>query len=253
MKMNDRRGNSAGFTLIEIMAAAAIAAASIAAIVVATVKAQHRSAIRDVPTLVQQVQTALVTYTQKVGGSPYPPITNAPATSSIPTTGALLGAAAPATVSAAATIDNVLLTEGVMEKAIHLAIGSANNTPAGAGTAPLLWNTTTNTFYCNPDAAPNQDFTLVPRVICSLSTANVPGTDGTNYYTANSGTSLPANTRVVTLVIPGVSATDAADCANFVNNTSTATSSAANTLGRVTYAAPNAAGQVTLYCLVATY
>jgi len=94
---------------------------------------------------------------------------------------------------------------------------------------------------------------LVPRVICSLSTANVPGTDGTNYYTANSGTSLPANTRVVTLVIPGVSATDAADCANFINNTSTATSSAANTLGRVAYAAPNATGLVTLYCLVATY
>lgn len=253
MKRNDKRGKSAGFTLIEIMAAAAIAAASIAAIVVATVKAQHRSAIRDVPTVIQQVQTALVTFTQKVGGSPYPPITNAPATSSIPTTGPLLGAAPAATVSAAATIDNVLLTEGVMEKAIHLAIGSANNTPAGAGTAPLLWSTTTNTFYCNPDAVPNQDFTLVPRVICSLSTTNVPGTDGTNYYTNSSATSLPANTRVVTLVIPGVSAADAADCANYINNTSTATSAAANTLGRVTYAAPNAAGQVTLYCLVATY
>jgi len=253
MKMNDKQGNSAGFTLIEIMAAAAIAAAAVAAVVVGVVKAQHTAAIRNVPIVIQEVKTGLATLTQKVGGSPYPPITNAPATSSIPTSGALLGAATASAVSAAATIDNVLLTEGDMDRPIHISVGSANNTPAGAGTAPLLWNTTTNTFYCSPDAAPNVDYTQMTRVICSLSTTDVPGTDGSNYYTTNAGTSLNANTRVVTLVIPGVSATDAADIANLVNNSSTAVSSTANTTGSVTYAAPNSAGTTTLYCLVAQY
>ena len=57
MKMNDKQGNSAGFTLIEIMAAAAIAAAAVAAVVVGVVKAQHTAAIRNVPIVIQEVKT----------------------------------------------------------------------------------------------------------------------------------------------------------------------------------------------------
>ena len=47
--------------------------------------------------------------------------------------------------------------------------------------------------------------------------------------------------------------TCAANIANLINNSSTASSSAANATGNVTYTAPNAAGTTTLYCLVAQY
>ena len=145
----------------------------------------------------------------------------------------------------------MLLAEGDIDKPINLDFGSRVNVPGGTSTAPLLWNPTTNAFYCNPDAAPTQDFSNMTHVQCAMSTTNPPGTDGTNFYLDNSLTSLPTSTRVVALIIPGVTINDAIALANYVNNSTTATVTG-NTAGPVTYGTPTN-GLVTVYYHIAHY
>ena len=129
-----------------------------------------------------------------------------------------------------------------------------DNTPTGTMAHPLLWSPTGNYFYCNPDAAPDFNYTLVPHLMCQLSTTNVPGTDGTNFYLDASLTPLPTNSRVVCLMIPGVLGSDAAQLSNQYDNKNTSTATAAVTTGRVAYAVPNATtGLTTVYMYVANY
>ena len=246
-----KRKHNSGMTLAEVMGVAAISAAVLGVVITAVVKARQSTAYKNVPALIDQAKSAIMTATQKPGGLAYPPLTYETATGAIPTTGALLGAASASVVSNAATLDNALLSEGVLDKPINLDFGTRTNTPNGSNTAPLLWNPATHTFYCSPDAAPTQDYSSMTRLICAMSTTNAPGTDGTNYYLDNSGTSLPTSTRVVTLVIPGVGINDAITCANYINNSATATVTG-NTAGPATYGAP-VNGVVTMYCHVTHY
>jgi competence protein ComGC len=246
-----KRKNNSGMTLVETLGVMAIIAAALAITITSVIKSRQATAYKNVPALVDQIKAGLMTFTQKTGGMAYPPLTYETATGGIPTTGALLGAATAAVVSKAATIDTVLLAEGIIDKPISLDFGSKVNVPNGSSTAPLLWNAATNSFYCNPDAAPTQDFTPMTHIQCAMSTTNAPGTDGTNFYLDNSNTSLPTSTRVVALIIPGVTTNDAIALANYVNNSTSATATG-NTSGPVTYGTPTN-GTVTVYYHVAHY
>jgi hypothetical protein len=203
---------------------------------------------------VQHVQSALQQFVQKPGGLGYPPITNAASTSAFNLNGSALGAASASTISNACILDNVLLAERFMESPVAVGLGSANNAPTGTMTHPLLWSATGNYFYCNPDAAPDFNYSAVPHLMCQLSTASTPGTDGTNFFLDASQSALPTNARVVCLMIPGVQGTDAAALANQMDNKTTASATAANTVGRVTYAAPGATtGTTTIYVYIAHF
>ena len=86
-----------------------------------------------------------------------------------------------------------------------------------------------------------------------MSSAAVPGIDGSNFYLDASNTSIPTSSRVVCIVIPGILAADAAALANLMDNKSSASAAAANTNGRVAYAAPGASGITTVYIYVGHY
>jgi type II secretory pathway pseudopilin PulG len=250
-KNRQKLTSTSGFTLLEIMGVAAIAALIVAGSITAVVKSRQRAAMRNVPSVVDQIKAALTTFTSKSGGMAYPPLTVETATGSIPTTGALLGAASATVVTKACTLDNVLLTETVIDKPINLDFGTRTNVPNGTSTAPVIWNTSTNTFNCVPDATPTQDFSNMTHLQCAMSTTNAPGTDGTNFFLDNSGTAMATNTRVVALVIPGVGINDAIALANYVSNSTSATATG-NTMGPVAYATPTA-GLTTVYYYIAAY
>jgi prepilin-type N-terminal cleavage/methylation domain-containing protein len=251
---NQKLNSTQGFTLLEILGVLAIIGLIAGIVAVGVNKGRKSAGVTNVIGTAQHVQSALQQFVQKPGGLGYPPITNSANTSAFVLNGATLSAATAATISNACTLDSVLLTERFLESPINVGLGSANNSPTGTMAHPLLWNPTNNYFYCSPDAAPDFNYTNVPHLMCQLSTTNVPGTDGTNFYLDASQTALPANARVVALMIPGVQGTDAAALANQMDNKSTALATAANTLGRVTYIAPNAlSGLTTVYIYIANF
>ena len=246
--------STAGFTLLEILGVLAIIGVLAAIAVVGVNKGRKAGSVTNAIGTVSHVQSALQGFLQKPGGLGYIPLTNAAAAASFNLSGTNLQAASAATISKACTLDTVLLTERYLESPVALGLGSANNAPSGTQAHPLLWSTTGNYFYCNPDAAPDFDYTLVPHLMCQLSTTNVPGTDGTNFYLDASLTALPTNSRVVCLMIPGVLGSDAALLSTQYDNKSTSTATAAVTAGRVTYAAPSVTtGLTTVYIYVANY
>jgi prepilin-type N-terminal cleavage/methylation domain-containing protein len=255
METNKRKtanaSKTAGFTIPEVLAVLAIGAAVAAIAITAVVKARQQASYKLPSQLVDNIKGSLQVFTQKTGAMSYPPLTYETATGSIPTSGALLGAASASVVSKAATLDVVFLSEGINDKPTNLDFGGRAINPGGTTTAPLLWNSSTNVFFCNPDAAPTQDFSGMTHIQCALSTSNAPGSDGTNFFLDPSNTALPTGTRVVSLVIPSVTTNDAVNLANYVNNNSTATVTG-NTSGAVAYGTP-VNGLVTVYYYVASY
>lgn len=241
------------FTLIEILGVLAIIGALASILIVNVNRGRKVGNVTNAIGTVNAVKNALQAYLQKPGGLGYLPITSAASTTAFNLSGAILQAGSAATISKACTLDTLLRTEQMLDGPVNLGLG-LGSTPSGAQTKPLLWSPTLNAFYCNPDAVPDFDYTNVPRVICQLSTSATPGTDGTNFFLDASLTALPANTRVVSLVIPGVLGADAAMLANQYDNKSSAVATAATTTGRVAYAAPSATtGLTTVYVYVSSY
>jgi prepilin-type N-terminal cleavage/methylation domain-containing protein len=246
--------SSQGFTLVEILGVLAIIGLIAGIVAVGVNKGRKAAAITNVIGTVQHVQSALQQFVQKPGGLGYPPVTSAATTAGFVLNGTSLSAASASAISNAATLDSILLTERFLESPVNVGLGSANNQPTGAMAHPLLWSPTGNYFYCNPDSAPDFNYSNVPHIICQLSTTNVPGTDGSNFYLDASLTAIPTNSRVVCLMIPGVLGQDAATLSNQMDNKTTASATAANTLGRVTYVAPSApSGLTTVYIYVANF
>ena len=246
--------SSQGFTLVEILGVLAIIGLIAGIVAVGFNKGRKAAAITNVIGTAQHVESALQQFVQKPGGLGYPPVTSSATASAFVLSGTNLSAASAATISSAATLDSVLLTERFLESPVNVGLGSANNQPTGTMLHPLLWSPTGNYFYCNPDSAPDFNYSNVPHLICQLSTTNVPGVDGSNFYLDASQTALAANTRVVCLMIPGVLGQDAATLSNQMDNKTTASATAANTLGRVTYAAPSApSGLTTVYVYIGNF
>ena len=241
------------FTLIEILGVLAIIGALASILIVNVNRGRKVGNVTNAIGTVNAVKNALQSYLQKPGGLGYIPLTSSASAAAMNLTGAILQAGSAATISKACTVDTLLRAEQMLDGPVTLGLGSGS-TPSGGQTKPLLWNPSLNTFYCNPDAVPDFDYTNVPRIICQLSSAATPGTDGTNFFLDASLTALAANARVVSLVIPNVLGTDAAMLANQYDNKSSATATAAVTAGRVAYAAPSATtGLTTVYVYVNSY
>lgn len=251
MKINKTsRKHNGGFTLLELLGALAV----IGILSVLSVPA-IRSSIRDskfnaTMKQVETVETAVSALAKKQGGPGYPPLTEGAATTAFTYTGTLGAATAPV-IAKAAVLDNVFLAEGLISKPLDIRIGSSTM----VGTTELLWSPTSNAYYTAGDVVPSRDYSSGTRVECQLSTTTAPSSAaGTNFWLGRETTStgnLPANARVVSLVIPNVTGTDAKELADRYNNNSAASATALNDYGRAVYAAPNATtGLTTVYIYI---
>jgi prepilin-type N-terminal cleavage/methylation domain-containing protein len=250
MKQSSKSAATAAFTLLEITVVLVIIGLLIAIAIPGAKSLLKHGQITNVTGTAASLDKAVLGLVTKSGGPAYPPITSSSAAAAFPLTGTL-GGANGSTLTAACTLDNVLITEGLLQSPINVNIGTTGATPTGSH--PMIWNPGTNTFSTVGDVAPDFNYSGQPHSFCALSTTNVPGTDGTNYLLDNSGTNLAANTRVVTFVIPNVAIADAAAIADKRDNITNASTVGANTTGTVTYAAPNAAGLTTVYIHIAHY
>ena len=242
-----------GFTLVELLSVIAIIA-----ILTAFAVPAIRAHIRDTKyaATMKQVETsevAVASLVKKLSGPGYPPLTESTNIAAFSMIGTV-GGVADDVFSKASILDNVLLAEGLLSKPLDIPFG----TPNRPGRWELLWAPDSNAFYTNGDAATNRDYTNTNRLECQLTTSAAPSAaTGANFWlsadTSATG-NLPPNSRVVSLIIVGIAATDAAELANRYNNNRNATATAANNNGRVVYPAPDAnTGLTTAYIYIAHY
>jgi prepilin-type N-terminal cleavage/methylation domain-containing protein len=148
----------------------------------------------------------------------------------------------PLTV-AASRIDDLLITAGLLDTRFLVKIGTQPGTTALAG---ATWSNATGTWIATGGVSQATQ----SRVISLTSApAAIPGVAGTNYR-LDGTTDLPAAARVVSCVLPGVTLNDARELSLKLDGdamTQPVSSALADTSGKVTYAAPAAAGTTTVY------
>ncbi len=201
------------FTLIEILAVLAVIAAIIAIGVPAIARVLQGGRVRNAQGTASVVKSALTQYLSRPGSPGTLPVTEG---TSSALTAEYSGSGSPsaAAIAAAATLDNVLLAEGVLERPISLRLGS--QTAAATGLANgFAWVPSTQMF--TGTAAPTLSYAAASRVECSVSDGvSNPGATGQSagsaacaFNLAGNGVLLPSGSRVAYLIIRGVPAVPA--------------------------------------------
>jgi prepilin-type N-terminal cleavage/methylation domain-containing protein len=243
-----------GFTLVEILAVLAVIAAIIAIGIPAIAKVLQSGRLRNAEGTANVVRSAVAAFLTKPGSPGTLPVTESALTAApvLPAsqwtgTAALNTAAA----SKAATLDNILLAEGVLDRPLSLRMGE-QNFALPSGSVALSWSTSTESFT-NTTAA-TADYTNASRVECAICDGvNNPGVTGAAaaattansiacaFNLAGNGALIPAGTRVAYLILKSVPDSDAyqlaldVDGPNLVQNTAAAPASLDQSQGAVTY------------------
>jgi prepilin-type N-terminal cleavage/methylation domain-containing protein len=157
----------------------------------------------------------------------------------------------PTTVNTS-RIDDLLVTAGLLNSRFTVKLGTQPTNPPPAG---ATWSNATGTWVATTTGAVSQ--ATQSRLICLNSNTTAPSTAaGTNYYLTGATVNLPAGSRVVSAVIPGVSLNEAREMSLRLDGdsmTQPVTSSAADNAGRVVYGAANGAGLYTVYVYLAHF
>ena len=247
-----RHRRRAGFTLIEILAVLAIIAAIIAIGVPAIAKVLQNGRVRNVEGTASVVKSALTEYLSKPGSPGTLPVTEG---TSAALTAEYTGVGSPtaAAIAAAATLDNVLLAEGVLERPIGVRMGTQNAVITGTANG-FAWVPASESF--TGTAAPTMTYATLSRVECSVSDGvNNPGVTGQTmgsaacaFNLAGNGTLIASGSRVAYLIVKSVPDADAfqlaldVDGTGLVQNTATAPAAQDQSQGVVTYAKDAANG-----------
>ncbi len=237
-----------GFTLTEILIAAAIVTAIIGTLIAGYTLAAENGKASAVTTAVKSIKDATTQFALEHGN--VVPITEATAGGQIPATGALFSATAFATISNCTTLAPALLTEKCAERGINIPAGP-NLVATNSAAADVLWDIPTQSFKMSPDAAPTRDYSLCNRVECRVSNATTPeSAQGANFFLDGSS-NIATGRRIVYVVIPNCPASVAykiskkIDGDNFSTNESTL-----DRKGAVVYDTPvNGATTVYIYIL----
>jgi len=232
-----------GFTLVEILAVLAVIAAIIAIGVPAIAKVLQSSRVRNVEGAANVAKSAVTQYLSKPGSLGIIPVTEGTIpTSEYVTTGTILTAA---NIAGGATLDNILLAEGVLERPITLRMGPQSS---GATGVTAIWSPAVEQFT-GPTTGVLANYSTFSRVECAVSDGiNNPGVTGQTagsaacaFNLAGSGT-LVAGSRVVYLIVKSAPDADAyqlaldVDGPNLVQNTLAAPAAADQSQGPVVYA-----------------
>jgi type II secretory pathway pseudopilin PulG len=213
---NSRR--SLGFSLVEMIGVLAIIAILAVVIVPRVFSTIASSRVTNAIGSVNSVKSAVNEFAGRYGAVP---VTNANS-----------------------RVDDLLLNAGYLESRFSLKIGTPPANPIVAG---ATWTYTNGAWA----AAGGSNQNTQTRVICLTSTNAAPGT-GANYQLDGTN-NLPVGSRVVSVVIPGVTATDARELSARIDGDalSQATAATADSAGKVVYAAPGGAGTTTVYVYIA--
>jgi prepilin-type N-terminal cleavage/methylation domain-containing protein len=241
-----RGANAAAFTLIEMLAVLAVIAAIIAIGVPAVARVLQNSRVRNAEGTAAVVRAGLVQFLSKPGSMGTYPVTEG--TSAV-LTNEYTGSGTPtaAQISSAATLDNVLLFEGILDRPISLRIGTQNATVSGSANG-FAWLPSSTSF--TGTAAPSLSFSNVSRAECAISDGtNNPGATGQTAGSAAcafnlnaSGALIPSGSRVAYLLIKSVPDADAyqlaldVDGISQVQNTAAAPATLDQSVGAVAYA-----------------
>ena len=210
------------FTLIEILAVLAVIAAIIAIGIPAISKVLQSGRLRNAEGTANGVRSAIAAYLTKPGSLGTLPVTESALTAAPVLPAAQWSGTASmntAAASKAATLDGLLLAEGVLDRPLSLRIG-AQNFVLPAGTTPILWSPVTESF--TNTTAPTADYTSASRAECAISDGvSNPGVTGAiqaaaasnsmacAFNLAGNGLLLSTGTRVAYLVLKTVSVADA--------------------------------------------
>jgi prepilin-type N-terminal cleavage/methylation domain-containing protein len=255
----DRRDR--GFTLVEIIAVLAVMAAVLAIAIPAIAKVLQNGRIRNAEGTANAVRSAVAAYLSKPGSLGSIPVTESALTSApVLPSSEWTGTATYDTAAAAkaATLDNVLLVEGVLDRPLALRMGEQNFTIAAAA-VPVAWNPATATF--SSSAAPTVDYSAASRVEGAVSdgvsdpgvTGAAGGSASCAFNLAGNGVLIPAGGRVAYLIIKAVPDADAyqlaldVDGPALLQNTLAAPAALDQVQGPVVYAKDPGTGFVDVY------
>ena len=241
-----RPGQTGAFTLVEILAVLAVIAAIIAIGVPAISKVLQSGRVRNAEGTANVVKSALTQYLSRPGSPGTLPLTEG-ATPAVLAEYTGVGAPTAANIANAATLDGVLLAEGVIERPLSLRIGTQIATVTGSGNG-FAWTPTTQSF--TGTGAPSLSYTNVSRAECAVSdgvsnpgvTGQSAGSAGCAFNLSGNGSLLPVGSRVAYLIVKSVPDADAfqlaldVDGPNLAQNTSTAPAANDQSQGPVVYA-----------------
>lgn len=237
-------GRLAGFTLVEIMIVVVIVGVLLTMGLGAYSDALRRGRITSVGGAVANAKTAITSYLTKPGSIGTIPLTEG----AIPASQFTGTGATSANVAAAASLDQVLVTEGLMQP-LNVRMGPQTSLVAGNG---VTWSPATAQFVAS--AAPTADRSTITRVECQPSSNAVPSAALGSNFMLDGATNLPTNVRVAALVIPNVPAEDAYQLSLTVDGQAMtpADNTVADNTGQIVYATP--VGTVTtVYAYVLHY
>jgi type II secretory pathway pseudopilin PulG len=253
-------GSLPAFTLVEILAVLAVIAAIVAIGVPAISKVLQSGRIRNAEGTANVVKSAIAAYLSRPGSLGTIPVTES-ANSAAPVLPTAEWSGTPAlntpAASKAATLDGILLAEGLLERPIAIRMGAQNfSLPPTA--VPASWSTSSES-YTNA-TAPTADYSTTSRVECAISDGvNDPGVTGSSGGSAACAFNLtgsgliPAGARVAYLIIKAVPDADAyqlaldVDGPALVQNTSAAPATLDQSQGAVAYSKDANIGTVDIY------
>ena len=208
---------TAGFSLVEMIGVLAIIAILAVVIVPKVFSTIASSRVTSAVGSTNSIKTAVTEFAGKYGN-------------------------VPLTV-ATSRIDDLLVTAGILDTRFLLKIGTQPGLTAIPGGT---WDNTTGVWVATGGTSQATQSRIIS--LATVPTA-VPGAAGTNYM-LDGVTNLPAASRVVSAVIVGVSLNDARELSLKIDGdplTQAVSSAAADTQGRVAYAAPGGAGTTTVF------
>lgn len=253
-----RGATAAAFTLIEMLAVLAVIAAIIAIGVPAVARVLQNSRVRNAEGTAAVIRSGLVQFLSKPGSTGTLPVTEG--TSAV-LTSEYTGSGTPtaAAIGAAATLDNVLLAEGILDRPISLRMGVQNVLASGAANG-FQWAPASTSF--TGTAAPTLSYANVSRAECAVSdgisnpgvTGQTAGSAACAFNLGATGNLIPSGTRVAYLIIKTVPDSDAYQLALDVDgiaqvaNSSAAPAALDQSTGPVVYAKDaTASGFVDVY------
>jgi prepilin-type N-terminal cleavage/methylation domain-containing protein len=239
-----RAARRAGFTLVEMLAVLAVIAAIIAIGIPAVAKVLQNGRVRNAEGIAAVIKSALTSYLSKPGSLGTIPVTEgAVPASEYLAEGTVLTAD---NVAAAATLDGVLLSEGLLERPVALRMGEQNFLPNGGS---AVWSPAASQFV-GPAAGALADYTRASRAECAVSdgvsnpgaTGQAMGSAACAFNLAGNGALIPAGSRVAYLLVKQVPDADAyqlaldVDGAAFTQNTAASPAGADQSQGPIAYA-----------------